>query len=112
MNPILIVLLVILPFGTALAGKAGALVWVARTDGALSCGEKAGEPLEAAAKDLAKVGVKVVESRKSRDGKMHIQMCGVLTGSENAFRIRARDARKAEAKGFHRVPAPLEALGG
>ncbi|MCM2278826.1 MAG: hypothetical protein NDJ89_12190 [Oligoflexia bacterium] len=75
-------------------------VWVARPDGEKSCGMEAGQPLEAAAEELRRAGVTVLESRKGNDGKMHIQVCGALTGSLNAHLIAGKDLARARELGF------------
>jgi hypothetical protein len=78
------------------------VLWITRADGELSCGERKGQPLEDGAKELAGIGVRVLESRKTNDGKFHIQMCGAATGSQNSYLIRSEDFASAQKKGFRK----------
>jgi hypothetical protein len=82
------------------------LIWISRPDGALSCGEGNVQSVEDGAAELRKAGVKVLESRKTNDGKIHIQMCGAATGSQNSYRIPTADWSKADKLGFRRDPGP------
>ena len=75
-------------------------VWVSRPDGGLSCEADKAESVEKGAKALKSMAVEVFESRKSGDGKMHIEMCGAATGNENGYLIRRSDLDKAKALGF------------
>ncbi len=75
-------------------------VWVSRPDGGLSCETDKAETVEKGAKALKSMGIEVFESRKSGDGKMHIDMCGAATGNENTYLIRRADLDKAKALGF------------
>jgi hypothetical protein len=75
-------------------------VWVSRPTGAQSCSTREGESLDEAAGRLKKDQVRVLESRKGDDGKMHALMCGAPTGKTNAFRIPKEDLSKAIAAGF------------
>jgi hypothetical protein len=63
------------------------LVWVMRSDGAKSCSPKSGVSLEKALEELKAAGVKVKDSRKGNDGKMHSQVCGAPQGSTHSFLI-------------------------
>jgi hypothetical protein len=84
------------------AGTATAIekVWVARADGAESCAPGSGQSLEIGAADLRKLGVRVLDSRKGTDGQMHAQMCGMPTGSTNAYLIPKEDLSRALANDF------------
>ncbi|MCM2324671.1 MAG: hypothetical protein NDJ90_15535 [Oligoflexia bacterium] len=113
--PVSLILLVGLTLATgacAAAKKSPAPIddalWVIRSDGELSCGMKKGQPLEAAAAELERAGVKVLESRKSNDGMMRIQMCGAATGSLNAFRIARKELEAAKALGFGEAPKDFQ----
>ena len=75
-------------------------VWVTRTAGAQSCSPKSGKALEDGAADLKRAKVRVIESRKASDGKMHMQMCGVETGENNAYLIPRDDLQMAVAQGY------------
>ncbi len=75
-------------------------VWIKRTDGALSCSPEKAQSLGEGAQDLEKAKIRVLESKKIQDGKMHIQMCGAPTGTENAYRIQRSDLPQAIALGF------------
>lgn len=76
------------------------LIWVARKDGATSCGTVPGQSLEEGAAELQKQGVKVLGSRKGNDGKMHALSCGMPTGSMNVYQIERQDVTKALSLGF------------
>ena len=91
---------------TGLGGAAsGDGMWVARPDGALGCKPDSGQSLDTGAEDLKKAGVTILESRKGSDHKMHIQVCGAPTGSQNAYRIPRSELEKVKALGFQ--PAPV-----
>lgn len=79
-------------------------VWVSRPDGAESCaphdGAKNGQSLDDGAMELRKGKVRILESRKASDGKMHMQMCGAPTGSANQYLIPRSDLPQAVALGF------------
>lgn len=81
------------------------LVWVVRSDGAQSCGMKAGQSIEEAAQELKSAGVNMVESRKASDGLMHIMVCGASEGTLNAFLIPQEDLSKVLPLGFQKAPA-------
>jgi hypothetical protein len=55
-------------------------------------------PLEVMAKRLQ--GVTIFSSSKKRDGLMHIQVCGSITGMANVYEIPASQQKKAESLGF------------
>jgi hypothetical protein len=76
------------------------LVWVSRSDGSTSCGDKKGQPLESGAGELEQSGVKVLSSRKGNDGKMHAMSCGMPTGATNVYQISREDLPKALGLGF------------
>lgn len=76
------------------------LVWVTRKDGATSCGVSKGQTLEDGASELQRNGVKVLNSRKGNDGKMHAMSCGMPTGSLNAYQISRDDLPRALTMGF------------
>lgn len=79
-------------------------VWVARPDGALGCKPESGQSLDTVAADLKTAGVTILESRKGSDHKMHVQVCGVPTGSQNAYKIPRSEFEKAKALGFRVAP--------
>lgn len=79
------------------------IVWVKRSDGALSCAMEKAQALEEGRKELNSAQVKVLDAQKTHDGKMHIQMCGAPAGSENSYLILKRDLNKALALGFKEV---------
>jgi hypothetical protein len=78
-------------------------VWIAKPDGGQMCAPGSGKPVEAGLEELKKAGVQVVESKKSTDGKMRAQACGMPTGATNAYQIRSEDLAKAMALGFQSV---------
>ncbi|OFZ69941.1 MAG: hypothetical protein A3K03_06795 [Bdellovibrionales bacterium RIFOXYD1_FULL_44_7] len=75
-------------------------VWISKSDGALSCGEREGQTLEEGVRGLAKENIEALELRKINDGKMRIQMCGALVGSENSYKIKKSDRTRAIALGY------------
>jgi hypothetical protein len=75
-------------------------VWVTRGDGAQSCTPGSGQSLDDGANELRKSKVRVLESRKGSDGKMHAQMCGLPSGSTNAYLIPKDDLPQAVALGY------------
>lgn len=93
---------------TALAGAKGEdRVWVSRPDGSLQCDEKpAGlsDPVTKAKEELSKKGVRVFEAKKSNDGQMRAQVCGMTTGNETRLLIPKSDLAKAKALGFEASP--------
>lgn len=76
----------------------GERIYVYKYDGSLQCGR--GKPVspEVMAKELNEI--MIYSSRKKSDGRMHIQVCGYITGMANVFEINAKDLAKAESKGF------------
>jgi hypothetical protein len=75
-------------------------VWIQRADGAQSCSTKSGQSLEDGATDLKNAKVRVLDSHKGGDGKLHAQMCGAPTGSMNAYLIPKDDLPQAVALGY------------
>ncbi len=74
-------------------------VWVTRPDGAKSCEKGSGQSLDQGAMDLKAARVTVLQSRKGGD-KLHAQMCGIPTGSSNAFLIKRSELQAALMAGF------------
>jgi len=75
-------------------------VWITRADGAHSCSPKSGQSLEDGAADLRNAKVRVLDSHKGEDGKLHSQMCGAPSGSTNAYLIPKEDLPQAVAQGY------------
>ena len=73
-------------------------VLIYKYDGSLQCGMGKAIPLETMAKELS--GIQIFSSVKKRDGLMHIQVCGSITGMANVFEIPTKNLKQAEAKGF------------
>jgi hypothetical protein len=73
-------------------------VFVYKYDGSLQCGMGKAIPLEVMAKELQ--GITIFSSVKKRDGLMHIQVCGSITGMANVYEIPARFQKQVEGKGF------------
>jgi hypothetical protein len=73
-------------------------LFVYKYDGSLQCGMGKAIPLEVMAKELQ--GITVYSSVKKRDGLMHIQVCGSITGMANVYEIPAKFQKQAEGKGF------------
>lgn len=75
-------------------------VWITKADGSKSCEKDSGQSTEQGGEELKKAQVKILESKKGSDGKMRVQMCGVPSGSVNAYKILKADLPKAIALGF------------
>lgn len=73
-------------------------VMVYKYDGSMQCGMGKAVALDVMAKELQ--GIPVLSSVKKRDGLMHIQVCGSITGMANVYEIPAKFQKQAEAKGF------------
>ncbi len=95
------------PEGATSAAKSASeepSVWVKRPDGGKQCAPDSAQDLELGSKELAKLGIPVLESSKKSDGKMRIQVCGQPTGNENSYRIPKSSLLKASALGFKELP--------
>ncbi len=73
---------------------------VFKYDGTLQCSQGKEIPLETMAKELTDNGIEVTNSRKGRDGLVHITVCGASTGSLNVYTISAESLTKAKELGF------------
>lgn len=73
-------------------------VLVYKYDGSLQC--SMGKPIspDTMSKELS--GIAIFSASKKRDGLMHIQACGSITGMANVFEIPAEELKRAESKGF------------
>ncbi len=82
--------------------QARELVTLERPDGTMQCEPKRDEKalLAGAKKELRRAGVRIVEIRREKDGRMRAQMCGSPTGFVIRIRIAASDRDKAGALGF------------
>ena len=89
------------------AASPGEAVTVARTRGAVQCGDRGTAP-EAMRAELQRAGVRVQASACGSDGRMRPAVCGAGTDEINLFDIAAADLPRAQALGF----APLSRLGG
>ena len=79
-------------------------VWIKRTDGGVSCEQDKAQSVEKGKEELTRAGIQVQDSRKASDGKMHAQMCGAPTGSENRYLVNRSELEKAKALGFSEAP--------
>jgi hypothetical protein len=90
------------PVGAADAAGANKVnsdrVLVYKYDGSLQCGMGKAVSLDAMAKELS--GIPIHSSIKKRDGLMHIQVCGSITGMANVYEIPTSSLKQAEGKGF------------
>ena len=92
--------------GSAASGASGgAVVQVAKSRGAVQCGERGVAP-EAMRKMLEGAGMRVQAARCGSDGRMHAAVCGGATGELNVFDIHQDDLARAQALGF----APLASM--
>lgn len=86
------------------AAKGEDRVWITRPDGSLQCDQKsegaAHDPVAEAREQLTKKGVHVIESKKSNDGRIRAQVCGISTGNETSFLIPKSELAKAKSLGF------------
>lgn len=80
------------------ATKGSERTFVYKYDGSLQCGMGKAVPLDVMAKELT--SVPILSSVKKRDGLMHIQVCGSITGMANVYEIPTKNLKQAEAKGF------------
>lgn len=81
----------------------GDSVWVARPDGSQSCSAKGGESLEDGADELKHANIHVLDSKKSASLKFHSQLCGMPTGTSNAYQISRADLPKALTLGYQQA---------
>lgn len=90
------------PVGTADAAGANKVnsdrVLVYKYDGSLQCGMGKAVSLDTMAKELS--GIPIHSSIKKKDGLMHIQVCGSITGMANVYEIPTTSLKQAEGKGF------------
>jgi len=86
------------PVVTAPTASADEHTYVYKYDGSLQCGLGKAVALEAMAKQLQ--GVTVFSQSKKRDGLIHIQVCGSITGMANVYEIPLAQIKKAESFGF------------
>ncbi len=84
--------------GDALKAPAQDRTLVYKYDGSLQCGMGKAIALETMAKELQ--GIPVLSSVKKRDGLMHIQVCGSITGMANVYEVPAKFLKQAESRGF------------
>ncbi|NJM10429.1 MAG: hypothetical protein HC883_06155 [Bdellovibrionaceae bacterium] len=80
------------------AAKMSDRTFVYKYDGSLQCGMGKAIAVEEMAKELN--GISIFSSVKKRDGLMHIQVCGSITGMANVYEIPTKSLKQAEAKGF------------
>jgi hypothetical protein len=78
-------------------------VWVTRPDGGQQCSPQSGQSLDTSSAELKKAQVRVLNSQKGSDNKLHAQMCGIPSGKTNMFQIPRDDLSKASALGYHEV---------
>ncbi|MBC7387549.1 MAG: hypothetical protein H7301_15465 [Cryobacterium sp.] len=106
--PFLLVLTLSLFFSSCESPAGEDAVWVTRPDGSLQCDDPKAAPttdrLSDAKAVLEKAGVKVIEAKKSADGALRAQMCGIATGNATTLKILKADLSKATAAGFSTVP--------
>ena len=76
--------------------------WVSRGPGNMQCSVDEGKSgsSDAGALELAHAKITVFETRKTSDGKMHIQLCDTPSGDLYNYRIRQSDFAKAMGLGF------------
>ncbi|MGY4319454.1 hypothetical protein [Bradyrhizobium sp. JR3.5] len=82
---------------------------VYKYDGTILCAEGTGIKLDEMAKELTRAGIAIVSQKKAADGLMHIQLCGSITGSVNAYEIASSDLQKALDLGFSYLITPQTA---
>ena len=90
------------------AGQSSSIesVWIAKSDGSKQCATDTALPLEQTAQELAQSKIHVLESKKSSDGKIRVQLCGAPTGSQNYYRIPKSELSAAIGLGFKETQAP------
>ncbi|MCC8960330.1 hypothetical protein H8B02_45105 [Bradyrhizobium sp. Pear77] len=82
---------------------------VYKYDGTILCAEGSGIKLDDMAKELTSAGIAIISQKKATDGLMHIQLCGSITGSVNAYEIASSDLQKALDLGFSYLITPQTA---
>lgn len=83
--------------------SSGDTVWVMRPDGSQSCSAKSGESLDDGADELKHANIHVLDSKKSASLKLHSQLCGMPTGTSNAYQISRSDLPKALTLGYQQA---------
>jgi hypothetical protein len=78
-------------------------VWITRPDGSQSCSAKSGESIEEGAEDLKSANIHVLDSKKNASPKIHNQLCGMPTGTSNAYQISRSDLAKALSLGYQQA---------
>jgi hypothetical protein len=78
-------------------------VWVMRPDGSQSCSAKSGESLDGGSDDLKHANIRVLDSKKSGSLKLHSQLCGMPTGTSNAYLISRADLPRALTMGYQQA---------
>lgn len=90
------------------AAKGEDRIWITRPDGSLQCDQKSEgashDSVAEAREQLTKKGVHVIEAKKSNDGRIRAQVCGISTGNETSFLIPKSDLAKAKSLGFEASP--------
>jgi hypothetical protein len=81
----------------------GDSVWVMRPDGSQSCSAKSGESLDDGADELKHANIHVLDSKKNASLKMHSQLCGLPTGTSNAYLISRSDLPRALTLGYQQA---------
>ena len=79
------------------------VIEIFKPDGTLQCEGVDGISLTEMARELRRVGIGVIDSRKGHDGVFRMTMCGASTGNINIFSIFVRDLGEAEEIGFHEL---------
>lgn len=85
------------------SSSTGPTVWVAKADGSQMCKLNTGTTLDDGANELKQAHVRVVQSQKGSDQKMHAQMCGLPSGHTNVYEIQKEDLGKAMVLGYQEI---------
>lgn len=85
-----------------------ARIWVAKSDGALQCGEGQPVSLKKMSGELKRNGVRVFKQKKIHDGVQRIQVCGAEKGDLNTYQIEKKMLAKAKLLGFSVLPGGLQ----
>lgn len=88
---------------TSVRQPAAESVWIMKPNNAQSCSLETEFTLRQGIQELKKSHIPVLEARKGNDGKMHIQLCGAIKGSTDAYLIPTSYLPQAIALGYRKI---------
>lgn len=105
---ILIFVVLLVGFSAKKPDSKSDLTWIMKSDGAKKCEAGVVDTLKKGVESLAAEKITVFDSKKKKDGKFRVEMCGAPAGSWDLYLIRKEDVRQAEKSGFTQLPAGTE----